>query len=63
MHLYLSGICFLVLKNGHHKGTCHNEVGLCVQNEDVILSSIVKIIGKTYGDRLKKKNNLHFDLL
>jgi hypothetical protein len=39
----------LVIKNEHQKDTCHNKIGLCAQNLDTILSSIVSIAtGRTY---------------
>ena len=38
----------LVVKNEHQK-TCYNEIGLCAQNLDTILSSIVNIAtGRAY---------------
>jgi hypothetical protein len=38
----------LVVKNGHQKGMCYNEIGLCAQNLDAILGSIFNTIWKDY---------------
>ena len=35
----------LVLKNGHEKDTCCDENGLCAQNIDTILRSILNTFG------------------
>ena len=35
----------LVVKNGHQKDTCYKEIGLCAQNKDTVLGSVVNRIG------------------
>ena len=35
-----------VLKNGHQKDTCYDEIGLCSQNVDIVLDLIVKFYPK-----------------
>lgn len=37
-----------VLQNRDLKDTCCEEIGLCIQNEDVILSSKLNTVGKVY---------------
>lgn len=51
----------LVVKNKYKHETCYNEVGLCVQNSDTILSSIMHTIRKV--NMIKLKENLYIDLL
>lgn len=36
----------LVVKNGHEKDMCTNEIGLFAQNKDAILVSIVNTMGR-----------------
>ena len=38
----------LVVKNGHQKETCYNELELCAQNKDNVLGSVVNTIGRAY---------------
>ena len=35
----------LVVKNEHKTNMCHDVIALCVQNIDIILSSIGNIVG------------------
>ena len=44
-----------VVKNGHKKDTCFDEFGLCAQNIDTILDSIVNTIGTVYVINWKRK--------
>ena len=41
-----SYVTMLVIKNGHQKDTCRNEIGLYVQNVDTILGWIVTTFGR-----------------
>ena len=37
-HLYLTEVWqAFVLKNGHRKDTCYDEIGLCAHNIDIVL--------------------------
>lgn len=38
----------LMVKNGHHNSTCHNEVGLCAHTTNITLNPIVNAIGRIY---------------
>ena len=39
----------IVVKNGHQKDTCYNEIGLCAQHISTILGSLVNnTIGRMY---------------
>lgn len=38
----------LAVLKGHHKGTCHDAIGLCAQHKDTILGLIVNTIGRAY---------------
>ena len=38
----------LGVKNGHRKDMCKDEIGLCAQNIDAILGSIVNTIWRAY---------------
>jgi hypothetical protein len=49
-----------VVKNGHKKDTCFDEVGLCAQNIDTILDSIVNTIGRVYVINWKRERNFNF---
>ena len=53
----------LVLKNGHEKDTCCDEIGFCAQNIDTILRSVVYTFGMGgHIVSLEELENLHFDL-
>ena len=41
-------IARLVLENRHSKDTCHNDIGLCAQNIDTFLGSIVNTFVRVY---------------
>jgi hypothetical protein len=45
----------LVVMTGHQKDTCYNEIGLCAQNKDTVLGSVVNRLGRanviTYSER------------
>jgi len=45
------------------KGVFHNEIGLCAQNADTTLSSIVQHKWEGLGHHLKSKRNFHFEFL
>jgi hypothetical protein len=48
-HLYFEWYMVrLTVLKGHHRGTCHNAIGLCAQHKDTILGSIVTTIGRAY---------------
>ena len=53
----------LVVKNGHPKDMCHNEIRLCAQNIDTILGSVVNITIGGLCDSFKCQENLHFNRL
>ena len=38
----------LIVKNGHQKDTCYNEIALCAQNLDAVLGSIFNTIWRDY---------------
>ena len=38
----------LGVKKGHRKDICNDEIGLCAQNIDAILGSIVNTIWRVY---------------
>lgn len=49
-----------VVKNGHQKDMFYNEIGVCEQNIDTILHSLVNItIGRVYVITLKRKRKGH----
>ena len=37
-----------VVKDGHHKDMCHDDIGLCVHNLGTILGSIANSTGRAY---------------
>ena len=48
-NLHLSGCTAgLVVKNGHQKDMCYNEIGLCAQNKDSVLGSLINRSGRVY---------------
>lgn len=55
---YIWVVCawLLWVMNGHLNDTCSNDIGQYAQNKDIILESIMSILGRTYV-------NIHFDLL
>ena len=59
-HLHLSGVWVRCgFKNGHQRGMCLKEIGLCAQNLLSILRSIVSIIiGGDLYDRFRRKKSL-----
>ena len=36
----------VVVKNGHQKDMCYNEIGLCAQNKDIILGFVANTSGR-----------------
>lgn len=42
-------VATLVVKYGHQIDTCYNKIELCVQNLDILLSSIVNTVDKAYA--------------
>ena len=38
-----------VVKNEHKKGTCHDKIGLCAQNVDIVIGSTINMNKRT-GD-------------
>jgi hypothetical protein len=49
-----------VVKNGHQKDMFYDEIGVCEQNIDTILHSLVNItIGRVYVITLKRKRKGH----
>lgn len=51
----------IVVKNGHLKDMCSDEIGLCARNIGS-LGSIMDTIGRVYMIT-QEKENLHFGLL
>lgn len=49
-----------VVKNGHKIDTCFDEFGLCAQNIDTILDSIVYTIGRAFVINWKRKRIFSF---
>ena len=49
-----------VKKTHTKKCTDYDEIGLCVQNRDTILGSIVNTMGEDLCSRLRTKRNLQF---
>lgn len=46
---------YVVDKNGHPYDTCYDAIGLCAQNVEIILGSIVNTIGKGPCDDLERE--------
>ena len=44
-----------VVKKGQQNDMCHNEIELCAQNLHIIPRSILKTIGRTHVDHLKRQ--------
>lgn len=44
-----------VVKNQQQKDMCYDEIALCNQNIDIIIGSIVNIIGKVYASHRENK--------
>ena len=47
-HLSAIYMSRLMLRTDTQKDTCYNEIGLCAQNKDTILGSIVNTNGRAY---------------
>ena len=63
-YIFERDLKILVVKIGHHGGTCYNEIGPYVQNRGTVpAGSSVHTIGTVYGDPLKTDTKTaHFDL-
>ena len=44
-----------IVKNGHHKDMCYDEIGLCAQNIDTFLGSIIN----TIGDHIERRRTFN----
>lgn len=38
----------VVLRNGRQGDTCHGDIGMYLQSIEIVLSSIVNMLGKVY---------------
>ena len=56
-----------VVKDGHHKDMCHDDIGLCVHNIGTILGSFANSTGRAYitiwNKTKKRKEKLHVGLI
>lgn len=53
----------VVVKNGHQSDTCYDEIGFLAWNKDIGLHFTLYTNGMIRCDCLKRKKNLHFDVL
>jgi len=53
----------VVVKNGHQSDTCYDEIGFLAWNKDTGLRLVLYTNGKSRCDCLKRKKNLHVDVL
>ena len=53
----------VVLRNGRQGDTCHGDIGMYLQSIEIVLSSIVNMLGKVYVIVWRVIQSHHFDLL